>query len=152
MYNSRCSGLCWDFSAGVAGGALLSTGQPAKVTPGFDIWAVHTHAAQCHTYTHTHTQIAKIVHRTLSHTLNVLLGIFFVILELALLSSSGFGRSWPGPQLLCDQRLECASPGTTLEGHGNSLHFDCPVLACQVLETAGLPRMNISLMHPMTAL
>lgn len=85
-----CAGI---ISAGVAGGALLSTGQPAKVTPGFDIWAVHTHAAQCHTYTHTHTQIARIVHKTLSHTLNVLLGIFFVILELALLASSGFGRS-----------------------------------------------------------
>lgn len=87
-----CAGI---ISAEVAGGALLSTGQPAKVTPGFDNWALHTHAAQCHTYTHTHThtQIARIVHRTLSHTLNVLLGIFFVILELALLASSGFGRS-----------------------------------------------------------
>lgn len=42
-----CAGI---ISAGVAGGALLSTGQPAKVTPGFDIWALYTHAAQCHMY------------------------------------------------------------------------------------------------------
>lgn len=51
------------------------------------------------------------------------------------------GIQVPRPQLLCDERLECATLlGTRLEGHCNSLHFDCPVLACQVLETAGLPK------------
>lgn len=151
MYNSRCSGLCWDYQCW--GSRRSPVVHWPTVTAGFDIWALHTHAAQCHVYTactcaHAHTQVAKIVHRTLSHTGRLTRH----ILCCSGVCSAGLLRIWEYRCLDPSCPGVCQPLGTMLEGHSNSLHFDCPVLACQVLETAGLPRMNISLMHPMTAL